>query len=155
MIRHLINIIMSLFSALAQEVFRGRLLRPALQWLWQVSVGLGNHSRESFWTWVTLINLKFQISVSAYVAYVSESPISQFILTLGVDIQIKKKKRTDLGAEHQASDTTFYLSCFSFFLMWYPKLQTKIILSFSFAFFKAKFLLASIQQCFGQSKGWE
>lgn len=33
---------MSLFSALAQEFFRGRLLRPTLQWLRQVSVGPGN-----------------------------------------------------------------------------------------------------------------
>lgn len=39
--------------------------------------------------------------------------------------------------------------------MWDPKLQTKIILMFSFAFFKEKFLLASNQQSFGQSKGWE
>lgn len=52
--------------------------------------------------------------MSTYEACVWESPIRQFILTLGVDILFFLKKKVDLGAEHQASDFEkkwYYLIC--------------------------------------------
>lgn len=58
------------------------------------SVITGESLRESFLTRVTLTNLQFQMNVSACVAYVSEGPISLFILALGVDAQTKTKKKS-------------------------------------------------------------